>query len=171
MAASIGADFEMLRTRVLSFRPRMTSNGNSLQKSKQSKVAGLYSIGGCHESSMPRYRGSTHDHRFGMTHQMRRKVFLLGVITLGGCLPDQAKDMSACRTDADRFYQGYHAADVDNPRSQYIIGCMAAKGYDFTIASEECDSRHPLPTQPACYTSSSWLAWIIDQFRRPLKSN
>jgi len=114
---------------------------------------------------MPCRRDPTRDHRFRMTHQMRRKVFLLGLITLGGCLPDQAKDMAACRTDADRFYQGYRAADVDNPRSQYIIGCMAAKGYDFTIAPADCDSRHPLPTQPACYTPSSWLAWMSNQFR------
>jgi len=102
--------------------------------------------------------------RCGAMEQMRRAVLLLAVIALGGCLPDRAKDVAACRTEADHFYQAYNAVDVENPRSQYIIGCMAAKGYDFTIAPEDCDSRHPLPTQPACYTPSGWLAWINNQF-------
>jgi hypothetical protein len=150
--------------RVLCSRSGMTSNGSSLPKIERRKVAALYSTGGCYESSMPHHRDQTCDYRFGITHPMRRKVFLLLVITLGGCFPDQAKDVAACRTEADHFYQGYNAADVDNPRSQYIIGCMATKGYDFTIAPEDCDSRHPLPTQPACYTPSGWLAWINNKF-------
>jgi hypothetical protein len=101
---------------------------------------------------------------------MRREVALLMVITLGGCLPDQAKDVAACQTEANRFYQTYKAVDPDDPSSQYIISCMAAKGYDFSISPADCDSRHPLPTQPACYAANSWLDWIIDQFRRALKS-
>ena len=96
---------------------------------------------------------------------MRRAVLLLVAMALGGCLPDQAKDVAACQAEADHFYNGDHAVDVDNPRSQYIIGCMAAKGYDFSIAPADCSSQRPLPTQPACYTSNSWLGWIIDQFR------
>jgi hypothetical protein len=103
--------------------------------------------------------------RCGATNQMRRAVVLLAVIALGGCLPDRAKDVAACRAEADHFYQGYRAVDVDNPRSQYIIGCMAANGYDFTIVPSDCSSQNPLPTQPACYTHNSWLYWIIDQFR------
>jgi hypothetical protein len=95
---------------------------------------------------------------------MRREFILLAAVTLGGCLPDQAKDLAACRKEADRFYQGYQAVDVDNPRSRYIIACMAAKGYDFRISPADCDSRHPLPTQPSCYTSNKWLAWVVDRF-------
>jgi hypothetical protein len=101
---------------------------------------------------------------------MRREVVLLMVITLGGCLPDQAKDLATCRKDADRFYQAYNAVDPDDPSSQYIIACMAAKGYHFTVLPEDCDSRYPFPTQPACYAPNSWLDWIIDRFRRVLKS-
>ena len=67
---------------------------------------------------------------------MKREFVLLLAIFLGGCLPEQAKDVAACRIEADRFYKGYRTADVDSPRSQYIIGCMAAKGYDFNIAPE-----------------------------------
>jgi hypothetical protein len=92
---------------------------------------------------------------------MKRAIALLAVITLGGCLPDQSKEIAACRLEADRFFQGYTTSDVDNPRSKYIIACMAAKGYDFDIAPADCDSRHPLPTQPTCYTPSSWLDWVI----------
>ena len=60
---------------------------------------------------------------------MRREVVLLVVIALGGCLPDQAKDVAACRTEADRFYPTYEAVDPNNPSSQFIIACMATKGY------------------------------------------
>jgi len=101
---------------------------------------------------------------------MRREVVLLLVITLGGCLPDQAKDAAACRTEADRFYHIYKTVDPDDPSSQYIIACMAAKAYDFTIVPADCDGRHPLSTQPECYAPKSWPGWIIDQFRRTLKS-
>ena len=96
---------------------------------------------------------------------MRRAVLLLAVMALGGCLPDQPKEVAECQAEADHFYNGYRDVDVDNPRSQYIIGCMAAKGYDFTIVPADCSSQHPLPTQPACYTPNSWFGWIIDQFR------
>ena len=84
---------------------------------------------------------------------MRREFVLLLVFALGGCLPDQAMDVAACQVESDRFYQTNNAADPDDPRSQYIIACMAAKGYDFTILPADCDSRHSLPTQPACYTN------------------
>jgi len=93
------------------------------------------------------------------------------VITLGGCLPDQAKDVAACRTEAERFYHTYEAVDPSNPSSQYIIACMAAKGYNFTISSADCDSVRPLPTQSACYEPNSWLDWGMEKFRRALKSH
>jgi hypothetical protein len=96
---------------------------------------------------------------------MKRKLILLVAVTLGGCLPDQSKNITICRTEADRFYQGYQALDADSPRDQYIIACMAAKGYEFTIASPDCDSRHALPIQPACYVPNNWFAWIVDKFR------
>ena len=96
---------------------------------------------------------------------MKREFVLLAAITLGGCLPDQAKDVAACQTEADRFYEGDRAVDVDNPRSQYIISCMAAKGYDFDYLPADCDSRHPLATQPTCYAPKIWPAWIADKFR------
>src|ERR1700742_543923 len=96
---------------------------------------------------------------------MRSEVAFLVVITLGGCSSDAAKDMSACRIEADRFYHMYKAVDPNDPSSQFVIACMATKGYDFTPAAVACDSRYPSPTQPACYQPNSWLDWIIDQFR------
>ena len=98
--------------------------------------------------------------------QMRREFVLLTALTLGGCLPDQAEHMAACRTQADRFYQTYKAADLDEPSSQYIIACMAVKGYDFTILPADCDGRRPLPTKATCYRPNSWQGWIVDQIRR-----
>lgn len=100
---------------------------------------------------------------------MRRVAVLLMAIGLGGCVPNQAKDVATCQAEANRFYQTYKAVNPDDPSSQYIIACMAAKGYDFTISPADCDSRHPLPTQPTCYVPNGWLDWIIDRFRRALK--
>ena len=96
---------------------------------------------------------------------MRRAAVLLVAMTLAGCLPDRAKDMAACQKEASRFYKTYHAISPDDPSSRFIIGCMAAKGYDFTITSAQCSSDHPLPPQAACYESSSWLFWIVEKFR------
>jgi hypothetical protein len=96
---------------------------------------------------------------------MRRAAVLLVAMTLAGCLPNRAKDMAACQTEASRFYETYHAVNPDDPSSRYIIGCMAAKGYDFTIAPAECSGEHPLPTQATCYTPSGWLDWIIFEIR------
>ncbi len=96
---------------------------------------------------------------------MRRAAVLLMALTLAGCLPDRAKDMAECQKEASRFYQTYHAISPDDPSSRFIIGCMAAKGYNFTIAPAACNNDHPLPNQAACYTPSNWLYWAVDQFR------
>ena len=66
---------------------------------------------------------------------------------------------------ADRYFGGYRAFDVSSPRSQFIIGCMATKGYVFDFTPADCDSHYPLPTQPTCYAADNWLDWIIDKFR------
>jgi len=89
----------------------------------------------------------------------------LVALTLTGCLPDRAKDMAACEREASRFYQTYHAVSPEDPSSRFIIGCMETKGYDFTVAPAECSGERTLLTQAACYAPSSWLGWIIDQFR------
>ena len=93
---------------------------------------------------------------------MGRDFIFLMAFALAGCLPDEVREnnVAACRIEADRFYQGVNAVDVNNPRSQYIVECMAAKGYDFDISPADCDSRHPLASQPACYAPQRWMAWI-----------
>jgi hypothetical protein len=98
---------------------------------------------------------------------MRREAILLIAVWLGGCLPDQTKanDLTACRIEADRFYQGYSAADAGNPRSKYIVDCMATKGYDFDVSAADCDSRRALVTQSACYAAQGWLARIVSWIR------
>ena len=96
---------------------------------------------------------------------MRLKVRLFVALFLGGCSPDQAKSKAilACRDAADRFYQGLSNADIDSPRSKYIVACMADKGYNFEVWPVDCDSQHALTTQSACYVSQSWMAWIISR--------
>jgi len=97
---------------------------------------------------------------------MRQAILLVALIGLGGCLPDRDKTLIDCQKDADRFFQGSQADDPENPRSQYIIGCMAANGYDFNVEPKHCDSRFAFPIQTACYTSKNWLDRIIGQFRQ-----
>lgn len=91
---------------------------------------------------------------------------MLAALTLGGCLQDQgkAKKIAACSRQADRFY-GYPTFNASSPRSRFIIGCMATKGYNFDIAPADCDSRHPLPIQPTCYTADNWIDRILDELR------
>jgi len=100
-----------------------------------------------------------------MIHYMQHRgilsfAFSLTAIALGGCLPDQKQQIAACQVEADRFFLSHRAANTDDPRSQYIIACMASKGYDFTIASDECSGQYPLATQSACYTTN-WKSWIV----------
>jgi hypothetical protein len=98
---------------------------------------------------------------------MKLAVGLFVALFLGGCLPDQVKsaDVTACRDEADRFYQAYNNADISNPRSKFIIACMASKGYNFEVSPADCDSRHALVTQSTCYVSKSWIARIFGRFR------
>jgi len=99
-----------------------------------------------------------------------REAFLLTLLILQGCVPDQARSMDACRAEAEHFYHLYNAVDPKDPSSQFIIACMAAKGYEFATALEDCDGRYPLPTQPACYVPNGWVEWTIDRLRRTLTS-
>jgi hypothetical protein len=96
---------------------------------------------------------------------MKRLFVFLVAIALAGCLPEKANDLADCQTEADHFYQTYQAFHVDDPRTRYIIGCMAAKGYDLDVLPTDCDSQHRLVTQAACYTPNSWIARLIDRFR------
>ncbi len=102
---------------------------------------------------------------------MRRMAVLLVALPLAGCFPDQAKDVGACEAEAGRFYQTYKAVDPNDPSSKYIIECMADKGYDFVVTPSDCNSNHPLPTQAACYTPTSWFAGLLDSIRRWLEAN
>lgn len=102
---------------------------------------------------------------------MRPAIVLLMTANLTSWLPDQPKAIDECLKQAERFYHLYKVVDPNDPSSQYIIACMAAKGYDFTVAPEDCDSRYPFVTQPACYTPSTLFGWTIDRFRRALKAH
>ena len=104
---------------------------------------------------------------------------LIGVVVLGACVlhlatealtRDQAQDMDTCRKEAEHFYHLDKTVDPNDPSSQYIIACMAAKGYDFTSAPADCDTRYPVSTQPACYSPNGWLGWTIDRVRRAVMS-
>ena len=68
--------------------------------------------------------------------------------------------VEACRVEAERFYAMYKVGNPADPSSQFVIACMSAKGYDFTISPTDCDSRYPLVTQGGCYEPISWIDWV-----------
>jgi hypothetical protein len=90
-------------------------------------------------------------------------------VAVTGCLPHQSKDLASCVAEAERFYHIYDAVDLENPGSKYVISCMAAKGYQFSILTSDCDIRRPMPTQATCYEPTSWQPWGIDRVFRALK--
>jgi len=101
-------------------------------------------------------------------------VVLIGVVVVGACAlylatealtRDQAEAMDTCRKEAEHFHHLCKTVDPNDPSSQYIIACMAAKDYDFTTAPSDCDTRYPFSTQPACYAPNDWLGWTIDRVR------
>ena len=102
---------------------------------------------------------------------MRGIFVVLLLMILGGCLPDREKELAVCRTEADHFFEANIADDPDNPKSQFIIGCMATKGYDFSVVPSDCDSRYPFPTQAGCYVPNSWIDWMVDKFVLQRKRN
>jgi hypothetical protein len=79
-------------------------------------------------------------------------ALVLGTISLSGCGSDPSADLTTCQESADRFFPGYQAANVDSPRSQFIIGCMASKSHQFYFLRDGCDTKRPLITQPSCYS-------------------
>jgi hypothetical protein len=108
--------------------------------------------------------GTRNHHR--VKEQLRRGIFLLLLLSLQACLPDQAQSLAACQNEADRFFMAYRNDNPQNPRGRYIIDCMAAKGYDFTVEPDACDGRYPLTIQSACYSPHGWLNWIEFKFRK-----
>jgi hypothetical protein len=95
---------------------------------------------------------------------MRRAIIVLAALTLSGCLPERAKDMAECQKEASRFYESYRATDPNNPAGRFLIGCMATKGYEYSIVAAACSNDHPFPNQPGCYVSRTWSGWIAEQF-------
>jgi hypothetical protein len=85
---------------------------------------------------------------------------MLQLLNLAACVPEPTRALADCQKEADRFFMTYRNDDPENPRSRYIVECMASKGYDFTVEPKGCDNRYPLTTQPACYSRQGWLKWI-----------
>ena len=84
-------------------------------------------------------------------------------------LPNAAVDLAACQLQAQRFYQTFRANDLNDPSSPYIVGCMESQGYEFSMLLENCDGRHPLANQAACYTPTSWFGAMLDRYSRTPK--
>jgi hypothetical protein len=102
----------------------------------------------------------------GCSNKNRVKVFLLVLtaVILAGCSQDEK--LAACQAKADRFFPTFKPTDSDDPRSQYIIECMAANGYDLDVVPKDCDNNRPFAIQAACYRRDSWFNDIFDKIRR-----
>src|SRR5258708_8867433 len=88
----------------------------------------------------------------------RTALLTVSAMTLLSCSQSSTSSLAECQREADRFYQGYQTDDAANPRSKYLIECMASRGYEFDISSAQCDSRRSLPAQSTCYVSENWVA-------------
>jgi hypothetical protein len=96
---------------------------------------------------------------------MRYAVLFSLLFFLTGRVPYPSKAVAACVMEAERFYHMYNAVDPEDPSSKYLISCMAAKGYQFTILASNYGSHRPYPTQPTCYEHTTWPTWTIDLTR------
>ena len=74
-------------------------------------------------------------------------------VVLTACAPDPSSDLKSCQESADRFFPAFQVANMDSPRSKFIIGCMATKKYDFDFLLAGCDSKLPLASQSNCYSA------------------
>ena len=102
---------------------------------------------------------------------VRRKLLatLLGpAAVLAGCLPEKSGELLSCRTEAERFYPSYLAADPTAAAGQFVIACMASKGFRFSIEATDCDSRYPMTLQSTCYSSDTWASALRDKFRQAI---
>jgi hypothetical protein len=100
------------------------------------------------------------------SNKTRIRVFLivLTAVILTGCSQDEK--LAACQVNADRFFPTFKPTDSDDPRSQYIIECMAANGYDLDVVPKDCDNNRPFAIQAACYRRDSWFNDLFDKIRR-----
>lgn len=91
-----------------------------------------------------------------------RPVLLLLPLILAGCLDDQRQAASRCTMDARRLYpQMAFAGPFDQPGA-YIIDCMGAAGYGFTMALKECPVSDWAAANPYCYRPRGRIAgWIF----------
>jgi hypothetical protein len=87
-------------------------------------------------------------------------------LAFGGCAPDQ--DIAQCEVEAIRLYPNNPPKVSDDVASRYVIACMKAKGYNHSFNMKEgcLGLLGNLATQPGCYTSTDWLAWLRSRTAR-----
>ena len=86
-------------------------------------------------------------------------VIIFGMIRY---VPDKASDTRICEAETLRFYSV-------GSGERFMLECMNAKGYEFDVMPEDCESRTRMVMQPACYTPNTLGAKLLDRLARPSK--
>ena len=92
-------------------------------------------------------------------------IVVMSSIILFGMLryvPDKASDIKICESETLRFYSV-------GSGERFMKECMLAKGYEFDVMPEDCESGTRMVMQPACYTPNAFGAKVLDRLRRPSK--
>ena len=87
---------------------------------------------------------------------MRREAAFLMVVSLGSCSPNNAKNVTACRIEADRFYHMYKAVDPKDPGSQFVIVQRSAVPKKPNTATLNCASNVPRNTPSRAAEHDRW---------------
>jgi hypothetical protein len=96
-----------------------------------------------------------------------RIALVIIVLTLGGCIEDQAKTAGMCRSEALTREFG---APAYKDTAAETVKCMSLNGYTKRV-SRYCPHLTVGDMKTICYQPDSWLGWIGFQIEMALKPN
>lgn len=85
------------------------------------------------------------------------------LLLLSGCLDDQKQATSRCTLDARKQYPQMTSAGLFDQPGRYIVDCMGASGYEFTLLlAKACPVSDGAAANPYCYRPRGRIAqWIF----------
>ena len=93
---------------------------------------------------------------------MTRLALLPLLLLLSGCLDDQKQATSRCTLDARKQYPQMASAGPFDQSGLYIIDCMGAAGYGFTMLLDACPVSDWAASNPYCYSPRGRIArWVF----------
>ena len=87
-------------------------------------------------------------------------------------MQDQEKQLAACKLESMRLYEEPLIPDAFDvlPYHKYIVTCMAAKGYEMTVASNKCVVGVDFSFQVGCYKPTGRLEQLLFAVEKKLNS-